>query len=82
MIETESGIILPGHPFFDDYLYSTLPPNWRDYAYRNPDFAFVVRPNGSGLLEAVNEEELDDYLESGEYDERLTEIKDDDLIYA
>lgn len=82
MIETQSGIILPGHPFFDEYLYSTLPPDWRDCAYHNPDFAFIVRPDGSGLLEAVSEEELEEYLEGGEYDERLIEMGDDDLIYA
>ncbi|GAX43444.1 hypothetical protein NIES4075_44570 [Tolypothrix sp. NIES-4075] len=75
IVETPSGIILPGHPFFDQYLYGTLPPGWRNYAFHNPDFAFVARA-GSGLLEAVSEDELDEYLEGGEYDDRLEEIGD------
>lgn len=82
MIETESGIILPGHPFFEQYLYCTLPPDWKNFAYHNPDFAFIVSPGGNGLLKAVTNDELEEYLEGGEYDERLSEMEDDDLIYA
>lgn len=74
-IETPSGIILPGHPFFDDYLYHILPPGWRDFAYHNPEFAFVGR-TGSGLLEAVSQQELEEYIEGGEYDKRLEEMGD------
>lgn len=78
-IETESGLILPGHPFFDEYLYGTLPVGWRNFAFHNPDFAFVAR-SGSGILEAVTEEELEEYTEGGEYDEWLEECggEDDD----
>lgn len=76
-IETESGLILPGHPWFEEYLYSTLPPSWRNFAYHNPDFAFVAR-TGSGLLEAVTEDELEEYLEGGEYDQLIEERGDDD----
>lgn len=75
IIETASGLILPGHPFFDEYLYSTLPPGWRDYAFHNPDFAFVGK-SGSGILEAVSEEDFEEYIEGGEYDERLEEMGD------
>ncbi len=82
MIETESGIILPGHPFFEQYLYCTLPPNWRNFAYCNPDFAFIASPGSNGLLKAVTDDELEEYLEGGEYDERLNEMENDDLIYA
>ncbi|WP_196517084.1 hypothetical protein [Nostoc sp. WHI] len=77
VIETESGLILPGHPFFDDWLYCTLPPTWRNFAYHNPNFAFVAR-SGSGLLEAVTEDEMEDYIEGGEYDQRLEECGDYD----
>ncbi|QMS87307.1 hypothetical protein HUN01_06810 [Nostoc edaphicum CCNP1411] len=77
VIETESGLILPGHPFFDDYLYCTLPPAWRNFAYHNPDFAFVAR-SGSGILEVVTQEEMEEYIEGGEYDQRLEECGDDD----
>lgn len=66
-IETEAGLILPGHPFFNDWLYATLPPSWRDFAFHNPDFCFVAR-EGSGLLEAVSEKDMEEYVEGGEYD--------------
>jgi hypothetical protein len=79
-IETEAGLILPGHPFFDQYLHATLPPDWRNFAYHNPDFAFVVRADGSGLLEAVNEDELEEYVEDGELDQREAEMEES-LIY-
>lgn len=82
MLETESGLILPGHPFFDDYLHATLPPNWRDFAYHNPEFAFVVRADGSGLLEAVNEAELEEYCEDGELEAREAEIESENLIFC
>ncbi|MBW4644760.1 MAG: hypothetical protein KME23_17655 [Goleter apudmare HA4340-LM2] len=80
-IETEAGLILPGHPFFDEYLYGTLPPDWRDYAYHNPDFAFVARA-GSGMLEAVTEAEMVKYVEGGEYDQWLEESGQDDDNYG
>lgn len=76
-IETESGLILPGHPFFEDYLYSTFPPGWQNFTYHNPDFAFVAR-SGSGILEAVNASELEEYVQGGEYDQWLEECGDDD----
>jgi hypothetical protein len=79
-IETEAGLILPGHPFFDEYLYGTLPPGWRDYAYHNPDFALVAR-SGSGILEAVNEAEMQEYVEGGEYDQWLEECGEEDDNY-
>jgi hypothetical protein len=76
-IETESGLILPGHPFFDDYLYATLPPGWRNFAYHNPDFAFVARA-GSRVLEAVTAAEMEEYCYGGELDE--VQEDDDDFI--
>jgi hypothetical protein len=79
-IETESGLILPGHPFFDDYLYSTLPPGWRNFAEYNTDFAFVARA-GSGVLEAVDSAGLSEYVEGGEYDQWIEECGDDDGDY-
>lgn len=81
LIETPAGLILPGHPFFNDYLYSQLPPGWRNFAESNPDFAFVAR-SGTGILEAVNQAELDEYIEGGEYDQWLEESDqtEDDYI--
>ncbi|BAZ50506.1 hypothetical protein NIES4103_31220 [Nostoc sp. NIES-4103] len=75
-IETESGLILPGHPFFEDYLYSAFPPGWRNFAYHNPDFCFVAR-SGTGILEAVTHTEMQEYIEGGEYDQWLDENGDD-----
>ena len=78
-IETEAGLILPGHPFFDEYLYCTLPPDWRNFAYHNPDFAFVVRPGGHGLIEPVTEDELEAYAEDGELEAREAELEDSEF---
>ncbi|WP_242049315.1 MULTISPECIES: hypothetical protein [Nostocales] len=78
-IETEAGLILPGHPFFDQYLYSSLPPGWQNNF--NSDFAFVARA-GSGILEVVTEDELAEYCEGGEYDQLLEERGDDDDCYG
>lgn len=62
-------LLLPGDPTF--YQWMALPPPDRHHAY-------VVRPGGSGLMESVTADQLDDYLLSGEYDERLEEIVDSD----
>lgn len=73
-----SGLILPGDPEFNSTL-ATPPPGWRDAAAKDGDtFAFVVEP-GSGLARCVGSKGLEDYLNSGEYDERLLEIEDDEL---
>jgi hypothetical protein len=68
-------LILPGSPLFDLTL-ATPPPNWREAAARDGDtFAFVVGLDG--IARPVTAIELEDYLEGGEYDERL--IQTDDL---
>ncbi|HEY9696749.1 MAG TPA: hypothetical protein V6D10_05770 [Trichocoleus sp.] len=67
-------LILPGHPLFNATLGAALPPGWLDVANSSGgEFAFVAR-SGSGLLEPVFGAALDEYLEGGEYDERLGEI--------
>ncbi|NJR41148.1 MAG: hypothetical protein HC781_22780 [Leptolyngbyaceae cyanobacterium CSU_1_4] len=72
-------LILPGNPEFDQTLGRNLPPNWGAVAAQNSGcFHFVARA-GSGILEPVGEQELEEYLHGGEYDQRLTEIDDDDL---
>jgi hypothetical protein len=82
LIETEEGLILPGHPDFNLYLQSRLPPDWREFANKHSDFAFVVRADGSGLLEIVNEDELEEYCEDGELEARESEMEADDLIFV
>jgi hypothetical protein len=65
-------LILPGDPEFDRTLASP-PPNWRQLqAKYSGEMAFVAR-SGSGILEPVSRRELDDYLEGGEYAQRLQE---------
>ncbi len=63
------SLLLPGDPEFRFWL--AIPPPDSQHAY-------VVRPGGNGLQESVSVEELDDYLLSGEYDERLEEIDEED----
>lgn len=71
-------IILPGDPEFDLTLGCNLPPNWGAVASEHSSgFHFVARV-GSGILEALGGQDLEDYLEGGEYDERLLELGDDD----
>ena len=71
------SLILPGDPEFDLTLASP-PPGWRQAIANQDNYAFVAR-SGSGLLEPVSMRDLEDYLEGGEYDQRLDEIGDDDL---
>jgi hypothetical protein len=67
-------LILPGDPEFNLTL-ATPPPNWRQVAERlSGEYAFVARA-GSGMLEPVSFGELDEYLDGGEYDERMSEIE-------
>jgi len=71
------NLILPGDPEFDRTL-ACPPPNWQQVAARHRgEFAFVAR-SGSGLLEPVSYQELDEYLEGGEYAQRLQESGQDD----
>ena len=71
-------LILPGDPQFDRTLASP-PPNWQQVAARHRgEFAFVAR-SGSGLLEPVSYQELEEYLEGGEYAQRLQESGQDEL---
>ncbi|HEY9657736.1 MAG TPA: hypothetical protein V6C65_04665 [Allocoleopsis sp.] len=69
-----SSLILPGDPRFDFTLGTCLPGGWQQVqAQTNGEFVFVAR-SGSGLLEAVPWQEAEEYLEGGEYEQRLAEI--------
>jgi len=71
------NLILPGDPEFDLTLASP-PPNWQQVAAQHRgEFAFVAR-SGSGLLEPVSFQELEEYLEGGEYAQRLQDSGQDD----
>jgi hypothetical protein len=65
--QLSSSLLLPGDPEFNLWLYSSLPPGESALTY-------VVRADGSGLLEAVDEDVFTEYIEGGEYDARLEEI--------
>jgi hypothetical protein len=72
-------LLLPGDPGFYETL-ATPPPDWGEAAKRDGNnYAFVVEP-GSGLARAVDMRDLEEYLEGGEYEERLLEISDDDEL--
>lgn len=74
-------ILLPGDPGFDETL-SALPFGWRSVAAAaGGEFAFICRAGSAGLMEAVPWSEAEEYIEGGEWDERLEEIeasKDDE----
>ena len=73
-------LILPGDPEFDQTLGRNLPPNWGQVAGQNSGcFHFVAR-SGSGILEPVGAQDLEEYLEGGEYEERLQEMGDEDTL--
>jgi hypothetical protein len=50
------------------------PPNWGQVAARDGDCVNFVADPISGIFRAVTQAELDEYLEGGEYEERLMEI--------
>lgn len=64
-------LLLPGDAEYNRLL-AVPPPNQGERFY-------VVRPGGSGLMESVSDDELDEYLLSGEYEERLGEIGESEL---
>ena len=66
--------MLPGDPGFDEILL-TPRPDWQQIANRDGDsYAFVV--GSDGLARPVTPCELTEYLDGGEYEERLTEINE------
>jgi hypothetical protein len=69
-------IILPGDYGFYETL-ATPPPGWRSQISSSNNAAFIVRA-GSELLELVDERQLIEYTEGGEFDQRSDEMIDDD----
>lgn len=81
MNNLSSPLILPGTPEFNLTLGAVLPPDWHQVAYQtNGDFAFIARA-GSGLLEPVPWEVAEEYMEGGEWDERLNQIDEEEEVY-
>jgi hypothetical protein len=72
-------IILPGTPLFDHTLASVPPPwLWREVGSTN--YVSFVADHETGLLRPVDPEGLSQYIDSGEYDERLKSIGGDDEL--
>ena len=71
-------IILPGDPEFDPTLALNLPPDWHKIANQyGGNYGFVVDAE-SGLIRVENQVGIIDYVEGGEYDDRLRQLKFDD----
>jgi hypothetical protein len=66
-----SNLILPGDPLFD-FTLATAPPPGVESA------PFLVADAASGILRPAGDQELRDYLEGGEYSERMRAIGDSD----
>lgn len=67
-----SPLILPGDLEYELTLNGTLPP-----VQSGVQPLYVQRP-GSLLMEPVTPQEMTEFLLSGEYEERLAEMDDDD----
>lgn len=68
----DSLLLLPGQPGFNEIL-ATPPPD------PTKSKNFVVR-KGGWVAESVDEQALQDYFDSGEYDERLDEIEQQNTV--
>jgi len=70
-------LYLPGDPGFDETLMTPRPDVGAIAAQDGSTFAFVARAGDGGMLTPVTGKQLDAYLESGEYEQRLIEMGDD-----
>lgn len=74
-------LILPGHPLFDYTLFCAIPPDWRKTADQIGQNCCFVATAGSGLLRPATPNELEDYLNGGEYDEVMGEENELDISW-
>lgn len=76
MDESEPQIILPGSEEFDETLALALPTGWYEFACRHSgNYGFVV-DSESGLVRVESLTGVREYVEGGEYDERLKQVED------
>lgn len=71
---SQGGVILPGHPLYDVTLSHNVPPGYHKEAIdscNGQNFIFKV---DSGLMVPASDAQLTEYLNGGEYDERLDAI--------
>ena len=69
-------LILPGNPLYLNTIKNPAPGDF----LRSDSDAYVIRKD-TLLFERVNERELDDYLEGGEYEDRLEVIEQENILY-
>ena len=61
-------LILPGNPEFDLTL-ATPPPDWKIKAYQSGESIAFAMDYNTNLFRPVTPNELQEYIEGGEYDE-------------
>ena len=72
-------LILPGHPLFSLTLETARRPDWKQIADRDGDtFCFLADPE-TGMMRPAGWQETQEYLQGGEYDERLDAIEAEDV---
>ncbi|MBD1925760.1 hypothetical protein H6F74_05615 [Trichocoleus sp. FACHB-90] len=75
--DSDNFLVYPGDPDFESVLGSILPFDWREEAWKScGDYCFVA-DSESGLLRTATPAETREYLEGGEYEERLASIGDE-----
>jgi hypothetical protein len=76
----EPLILLPGDPGFQEILGMALPPGWRGERDRlHGEYAFVADAQ-TGMLRTASEAELLEYIEGGEYEQRLEALGDEEML--
>ncbi|MEM6836889.1 MAG: hypothetical protein AAF609_08530 [Cyanobacteria bacterium P01_C01_bin.120] len=76
MMHPNSGsLILPGHPLFSRTAETAIPPDWRRKAESMGQFSNFVVDADTGLMRPATAEELETYLNEGEYHQRLEQME-------
>ena len=74
-------LLLPGDPGFQEILGMALPPGWQQSAAKHSgEFVFMANSE-TGALRVGSFDDLDDYIEGGEYEQRLENSGQDDVLH-
>ncbi|MEM9118222.1 MAG: hypothetical protein AAGD09_10110 [Cyanobacteria bacterium P01_F01_bin.56] len=75
MQHSSGPLILPGHPLFHRTTDTAIPPEWQELAASMGQLPNFIVDAATGLMRpAQNQQELDDYLDGGEYEQRLAQM--------
>ncbi|MFE4108565.1 hypothetical protein [Almyronema epifaneia] len=74
------SLILPGTPEYNLTLSTALPPDWVEAANRLAGEYYFVAEAESGLLRPASADELEEYIYGGEYEERLENSEQYELL--